>query len=88
MHNPNVKRFAELTTEQQIEMLDEFFHKKGIRFLVEETPDYTSCEFAKDCSACGGSGYYDNDGSPTCASCDGLGIETFRRPHEWPEREV
>jgi len=25
------------------------------------------------CAACNGSGYYDNDGSPSCSSCDGTG---------------
>ena len=25
------------------------------------------------CSACGGSGYYDNTGSPKCGSCNGTG---------------
>lgn len=88
MYNPSIKRFIELSPEHQMEVLDEFFHKKGIRFLVEETPDYTSWEFAKSCTACGGSGHYDNDGSPKCTACDGLGVETFKRPHEWPEREV
>lgn len=27
-----------------------------------------------DCYACGGSGSYDNDGSPMCSSCEGTGI--------------
>ena len=25
------------------------------------------------CIACNGSGYYDNNGSPKCSSCDGTG---------------
>ncbi|TYO65477.1 hypothetical protein FXV83_16205 [Bradyrhizobium hipponense] len=25
------------------------------------------------CSACNGSGYYDNDGSPPCSACNGRG---------------
>jgi RecJ-like exonuclease len=27
------------------------------------------------CTACNGSGYYDNNGSPKCGSCDGTGTE-------------
>jgi len=30
------------------------------------------------CSACNGSGYYDHNGSPLCASCNGTG-----REREW-----
>lgn len=30
------------------------------------------------CTACSGSGYYDNDGSPKCGSCNGTGKERKR----------
>lgn len=32
------------------------------------------------CTACNGSGYYDNDGSPDCGACDGSGKD--REPGE------
>jgi len=32
------------------------------------------------CTACNGSGYYDNNGSPPCGSCGGTGKETYRGP--------
>ncbi len=31
------------------------------------------------CTACNGSGYYDNDGSPDCGCCDGTG-KTRQKP--------
>lgn len=31
------------------------------------------------CTACNGSGYYDNTGSPCCGACDGTGKE-FVKP--------
>lgn len=31
---------------------------------------------SKKCVACNGSGYYDNNGSPTCGACDGTGVES------------
>lgn len=30
------------------------------------------------CSACNGSGYYDNHNSPKCSSCDGTGKERYK----------
>jgi len=32
----------------------------------------------RKCSACSGSGYYDNDGSPKCGACDGSGRERYK----------
>lgn len=32
----------------------------------------------RPCTACAGSGYYDNDGSPSCGACDGTGKETYK----------
>jgi hypothetical protein len=34
----------------------------------------------RPCSACSGSGYYDNDGSPPCGACDGTGKERYQGP--------
>jgi len=31
------------------------------------------------CLACNGSGYYDDNGSPKCSSCDGTGVEQKRK---------
>ena len=30
------------------------------------------------CTACNGSGYYDNNGSPKCGACDGTGKEKYK----------
>lgn len=32
----------------------------------------------RDCTACNGSGRYDNDGSLKCGGCDGTGKEKYR----------
>lgn len=32
----------------------------------------------RDCSACNGSGKYDNCGSPDCGACDGTGKEFYK----------
>lgn len=34
----------------------------------------------RDCCACAGTGYYDNDGSPPCGGCEGTGKESYRGP--------
>jgi DnaJ-class molecular chaperone len=31
----------------------------------------------RPCTACNGSGHYDNGGSPACASCEGTGKERY-----------
>lgn len=44
---------------------------------------YFSYQFGwrqRDCTACNGSGIYDNDGSPPCGGCDGTGKERFKGP--------
>lgn len=35
---------------------------------------------SRPCSACNGSGRYDDDGSPPCGGCDGTGREQYRGP--------
>lgn len=32
----------------------------------------------RSCSACSGSGQYDNDGAPSCGACGGSGRERFK----------
>lgn len=32
----------------------------------------------RNCSACNGSGIYDNNGTPPCAACDGTGKERYK----------
>ncbi len=32
----------------------------------------------RKCSACNGSGHYDNNGSPKCSACDGTGKERYK----------
>lgn len=38
----------------------------------------------EDCGACGGSGIYDNTGSPPCDNCSGTGKSRVRGP-KWRE---
>jgi len=50
---------------------------------AERTAYYNMFVFGwrqRPCAACNGSGYYDNNGSPRCGSCDGTGKETYRGP--------
>ena len=39
----------------------------------------------RPCTACSGSGIYDNTGSPKCGSCNGTGKEKYRGPDALPE---
>lgn len=32
----------------------------------------------RNCTACNGSGHYDNDGAPPCSGCDGSGKERYK----------
>lgn len=32
----------------------------------------------RNCIACNGSGYYDNNNFPSCSACDGTGKETYK----------
>jgi DnaJ-class molecular chaperone len=32
----------------------------------------------RKCTACNGSGYYDNNGSPKCSACGGSGKERYK----------
>ena len=36
----------------------------------------------RPCTACNGSGHYDNGGSPRCGACDGTGKELFKPASE------
>lgn len=50
------------------------------RLKADRTKRYFEEEFGwklRHCTACNGSGYYDNDGSPDCWSCDGTGKERY-----------
>ena len=40
----------------------------------------------RKCTACNGSGYYDNCNSPRCSACDGSGKELFK-PKTYIESE-
>jgi len=44
--------------------------KKNRYFVKKEQPVKP-----QKCSACNGTGYYDNTNSPTCSSCNGTGLE-------------
>ena len=35
----------------------------------------------KTCTACNGTGIYDNTGSPKCSACNGLGIDRGHMPY-------
>ena len=52
---------GDLTFKQRKEIRTEIFNKfvKGNKLV--------------NCTACNGSGYYDNNGSPKCGACDGTG---------------
>ncbi|AZO96180.1 hypothetical protein D7D81_17150 [Halocella sp. SP3-1] len=58
-------------------MLDKDVCPKCKRWALDM--DTLECDFCgskfRVCSACNGSGHYDNDGSPECAGCDGTGLE-------------
>ncbi|EOX9201865.1 heat shock protein [Yersinia phage vB_YenM_56.17] len=34
----------------------------------------------RECGACNGSGYYDNNGSPDCGACSGTGKARYKLP--------
>lgn len=57
------------------------FHERKA-FRREFYEKYVKGWKLRPCSACNGSGYYDDDGSPPCAACDGTGKERYK-----PERE-
>lgn len=42
----------------------------------------------RPCTACNGSGHYDNDGSPDCSGCDGTGVEMYPGPLAYSYRTV
>ena len=43
----------------------------------------------RPCTACNGSGYHDNDGSPACGACDGTGKERYKpEAPKMPNAEV
>jgi len=39
----------------------------------------------RPCTACNGSGYYDNDGAPKCGACHGTGKEKYN-PNDSEEK--
>lgn len=49
-------------------------------FLKEEEQLKIMSDKVKICSACNGSGIYDNTGSPKCGSCKGLGFDRSKMP--------
>lgn len=49
--------------------------KSGYNLSLEETPWKPKTK----CLACGGSGYYDHNGSPKCGWCNGTGYEPDER---------
>lgn len=59
-------------------MADSDYHRRK----EERTKHYNN--FVKGwklrpCTACGGSGYYDNNGSPKCGACNGTGKERYKK---------
>lgn len=44
----------------------------GVKYISKGKP-YYQITVEDDCLACSGSGYYDDDGSPTCDACNGTG---------------
>jgi hypothetical protein len=56
------------------ELIDDGYSKR--KMLRIEAFNKTHGVKKVTCAACSGSGYYDNNGSPKCGSCNGLG-KTF-----------
>lgn len=61
------------------------YHKPELWMIYKARRAYYYFKFvygwkSRKCTACNGSGYYDNDGSPTCGGCDGTKTEKFRGP--------
>lgn len=53
-------------------------HSRELKAAWTAMHDFSPSVGAKEpakCSACGGSGRYDNDGSPPCGACNGTGRE-------------
>lgn len=57
-----------------------FHERKAVR--TEHYFKYVHRWRLRECGACSGSGYYDDDGSPPCDCCDGTGRERFKREEE------
>lgn len=66
-------------TEEELDAMDaadEASEREAIRkalALQDEINLVLQNMTMKECVACSGSGYYDNDGSPNCDSCKGTG---------------
>ena len=57
----------------------------------ERTHEYFTFQFRWNetyCSACSGSGYYDDNGSPPCGACDGTGREKQRPNMLYTTRQI
>lgn len=59
-------------------MTDQFYKEKALR--AEHFFRFVYGWKQRNCCACNGSGYYDNNGSPCCGSCEGTGREKYRGP--------
>lgn len=59
----------------------DFHERKGAR--KEHYEKYIKGWKKRPCTACNGSGRYDNNGSPRCGACDGTGNELYK-----PENQI
>ena len=57
--------------------------KAAIDALAQQASEPAQVRTRETCSACSGSGYYDDDGSPDCSSCGGEGsVEVLSEPSQ------
>lgn len=63
LHDPKDYTFNMINAKQLVELNNEVYEKmhKPKKKVI--------------CTACNGSGHYDNDGSPKCGCCNGKGYE-------------
>lgn len=59
-------------------MTNKSAYHRAKQFRIDYFNNYVKGWKLRDCTACNGSGYYDNSGSPSCASCDGTGRERYK----------
>ena len=53
------------------------FHERK-KWRTEQYFKYEYGQKLRPCSACSGSGIYDNTGSPKCGACEGTGKERYK----------
>lgn len=65
-------------------LISDYHKRKQIRKEYYLKYVYGWCLYT--CSACNGSGYYDNTNSPVCSNCNGSGKERYPGPKAYPKK--